>query len=276
MTVKKCTKKRDARAELLFYLFNQLLFWRSCCRRRRSILKSIVSCSALFKAQSSTSPYVNGGSGFWNPRNFCLWNPESWASESRIQLKNPESHLESRIQVPLTNAGIEYLESGIRGVDSRIQDCLGFPYSGVINLIKKKRRTIAIKEHKIWKPNKKGNICERNWAECSGKAKTIMWKCIFACVNKNLLLVHPRNCPLVPVDDFPVSCGSYVYLLVISQSLDSILWYILFTFYYLVFALYFLVFALCLIKLHCSQPILRFKIFFFHVYYYDEKQVTFK
>ena len=90
--------------------------------------------------------------------------------------------MESRIQVPLTNAGIEYLESGIRGVDSRIQDCLGFPYSGVINLIKKKRRTIAIKEHKIWKPNKKSNICERNWAECSGKAKTIMRKCIFACV----------------------------------------------------------------------------------------------
>ena len=53
------------------------------------------------------------------------------------------------------------------------------------------------------------------------------------------------------------------------------LWYILFAFYYLVFALYFLVFALCLIKLHCSQPILRFKNFF-HVYYYDEKQVTFK
>ena len=73
---------------------------------------------------SLTSPYVNEESGFWNPGNVCLWNPESWASDSRIQLKNSESHLESRIQVPLTNAGIEYLESGIRGVDSRIQDCL--------------------------------------------------------------------------------------------------------------------------------------------------------
>ena len=50
VTVKKCTKKRDARAELLFCLFNQLLFWRSRCRRRRGILKSLVSCSALFKA----------------------------------------------------------------------------------------------------------------------------------------------------------------------------------------------------------------------------------
>ena len=114
------------------------------------------------------------------------------------------------------------------------------------------------------KAKRKGNVCERNWTECNGQAKTIMRKCIFACVDKTLLLVHPRNCPLVPVDDFPVSCGCYVYLLVISQSLDSTLWYILFTFYYLVFALYFLVFALCLIKLHCSQLILRsFWIFFF-------------
>ena len=48
VTVKKCTKKRDARAELLFCLFNQLLFWRSRCRRRRGILKSLVSCSTLF------------------------------------------------------------------------------------------------------------------------------------------------------------------------------------------------------------------------------------
>ena len=34
------------------------------------------------------------------------------------------------MQVPLTNTGIQYLESGIRCVESRIQDCLGFPYVG--------------------------------------------------------------------------------------------------------------------------------------------------
>ena len=35
-TAKKCTKKRDARGELLFCSLNLLLFWRSaCCRRRR-------------------------------------------------------------------------------------------------------------------------------------------------------------------------------------------------------------------------------------------------
>ena len=37
-TAKKCTKKRDARAELLFCSLNLLLLWRSPCRRRRSFL----------------------------------------------------------------------------------------------------------------------------------------------------------------------------------------------------------------------------------------------
>ena len=31
------TQASDARAELLFYLFNLLLFWRSRCRRRRDV-----------------------------------------------------------------------------------------------------------------------------------------------------------------------------------------------------------------------------------------------
>ena len=45
---------------------------------------------------------------------------------------NPRSHeqLESRFQVPLTETVIQYLESGIHGVESRIQDCLGFPNVG--------------------------------------------------------------------------------------------------------------------------------------------------
>ena len=49
-------------------------------------------------------------------RNPGLWNPKY---SSRI----PESHLrlESRIQVSLTGTGIQYLESGIHGVESRIQ-----------------------------------------------------------------------------------------------------------------------------------------------------------
>ena len=45
---------------------------------------------------------------------FLLWNPVSWALESRIQLK--ESGILLRI-------GIKYLEYGINGMESRIQDC---------------------------------------------------------------------------------------------------------------------------------------------------------
>ena len=39
---KKCTKKRDARAKLLFCLWNLLFFWRSRCHPRRWILKSVL------------------------------------------------------------------------------------------------------------------------------------------------------------------------------------------------------------------------------------------
>ena len=55
---------------------------------------------------------------------FCSWNTKSWTLESRIL------RLESRIQVPQKRTGIQYLESGINGEESRIQDCLGFPNMG--------------------------------------------------------------------------------------------------------------------------------------------------
>ena len=63
-----------------------------------------------------------------NGENFCLWNPESWALESGIQLK------ESRI--PLNDWNPQRLESSTvfrnPHVGSRIQDCLRFPiqYTG--------------------------------------------------------------------------------------------------------------------------------------------------
>ena len=41
-TAKKRTKKRDARVELLFCSSNLLLFGRSCCRRRRSFVRSLL------------------------------------------------------------------------------------------------------------------------------------------------------------------------------------------------------------------------------------------
>ena len=116
VTVKKWTRKRDARAELLFCLFNQLLFWRSCCRRRRGILKSLVSCSALFKAflnlteckqriwflESGKFLFVESAIlGFWiqntaQESGIALnrtWNPESKFHWQRLESStwNPES-----------------------------------------------------------------------------------------------------------------------------------------------------------------------------------------
>ena len=41
-TSKKCTKNRDARAELLFWSLNLLLFWSRRCGRRRSCLSSLM------------------------------------------------------------------------------------------------------------------------------------------------------------------------------------------------------------------------------------------
>ena len=41
-TLKKCTKKRDARAELLFWSLNLLFFWSRRCGRRRSCLSSLI------------------------------------------------------------------------------------------------------------------------------------------------------------------------------------------------------------------------------------------
>ena len=69
-------------------------------------------------------------SGFWNPWNFWLWNLESWALEYGGQLNESGILLRIGIQfkVPLEKTGIKCLESGIHGLESRNQDCLGFPY----------------------------------------------------------------------------------------------------------------------------------------------------
>ena len=68
-TAKKCTKRRDARAELLFCSLNLLLCWRFRCRRRRSFVKSLLLTARLLstaglenqssKQQSSKTLEVN-------------------------------------------------------------------------------------------------------------------------------------------------------------------------------------------------------------------------
>ena len=66
-------------------------------------------------------------SGIW--KNVCLWNTESWTLESRIQLKESELPLMTGmlIQNPSSTdmeSGIQYLQSRIHSVKSRMQDCL--------------------------------------------------------------------------------------------------------------------------------------------------------
>ena len=54
-----------------------------------------------------------------------LWDPESWALKSRLQLKQSRIILTIGIRNPSSTdkeSGIWYLESGIQGVESRIQD----------------------------------------------------------------------------------------------------------------------------------------------------------
>ena len=62
--------------------------------------------------------------GIRNLGKFCSWNPESWAleseyssTESEIPLKIGIRNPESGIQVSLTKTGIQYLKSGIHGLD---------------------------------------------------------------------------------------------------------------------------------------------------------------
>ena len=132
----KCTKKRDARAELLFCLFNQLLFWRSRCRRRRGILKSLVSCSALFKAFVNLTEckqiiwFVESGKFLPAESGILGFRIHNTAQEPGIALHRTWN-LESKFHW-------QSLESGVRGVESRIQDCLGFLYMERSTLLKRK------------------------------------------------------------------------------------------------------------------------------------------
>ena len=85
------------------------------------------------KILSKSLPHVRE-SGLWNPGNFCLWNLELsriLLVESGIQntaqaIQNPTNDWNP---VPVAKTGVQYLESGIHGVESAIQDYRGFPYT---------------------------------------------------------------------------------------------------------------------------------------------------
>ena len=103
----KCNGK-----EILHLLWVNTVF--ISCNENRKQRKSVT-----FQIICRKLPHVTE-SGFLNLGNFCLRNQENSS-------RNSESHkrMESRIQVPLTRSGIQYVES-------RIQDCCGFPYMAKI------------------------------------------------------------------------------------------------------------------------------------------------
>ena len=76
-------------------------------------------------------------------KNFCLWNSECWALESGIQLKDSGTPL----VIGIRNPGFTDKESGFNSVESRIQDCLGFLYTGRYD---KKRFPVILQPSTTW------------------------------------------------------------------------------------------------------------------------------
>ena len=201
----KCTKKRDASAELLFCLFNQLLFWRSRCRRRRGILKSLVSCSALFKA------FLN----------LTECKQRIWFRESGKFLPVESGILGFRIHNTAQKPGIalnrtwnleskfhwQSLESGVRDVESRIQDCLGFLYMERSTLLKRKDGPLPLRNIRLESQTRRAICVSLTEMNAMAKRKR-QWESVYSHVLIKLYFLHPRNCPLIAVDYFPVSCGN--------------------------------------------------------------------
>ena len=74
--------------------------------------------------------------GIWIPETGKLLLVESGIGILGLRIRKTTQEIripkrwESGIQVPLTKTGIQYVESGIPGLESTIQDCLGFPHMG--------------------------------------------------------------------------------------------------------------------------------------------------
>ena len=66
-------------------------------------------------------------------------NPESWAWEYKLQLKESGIPLKFGVRNPSftdKESGIQFMESRIHSLESRIHDCLGFSYMGWLTFSK--------------------------------------------------------------------------------------------------------------------------------------------
>ena len=91
-------------------------------------MQNIALHRTMVKAKLNFAPCE----GIQNPEKFGLWDRESRVLKFGIQSKKSGIKLTIAIQNPSSTykTGIKYLESGIHGVKSRIQDCLGLPCMG--------------------------------------------------------------------------------------------------------------------------------------------------
>ena len=83
-----------------------------------SLSFSLSFSSTVVFLRALLSPHARK-SGFWNTRNFCSWNLESWALESETQLKESGIPLTNEIQVAPTKTGIHYLGNWSHGMESQ-------------------------------------------------------------------------------------------------------------------------------------------------------------
>ena len=87
------------------------------------------SCPVSHYVRESEIPEISAwGIHIRNTGKFCLWNPESHALESGIQLGESGIPLTIAIQNP--SSIDKELESGIHGAESTIQNGVGFTYMG--------------------------------------------------------------------------------------------------------------------------------------------------
>ena len=74
------------------------------------------------------SPHVRW-SGFRNPGNFCLWNPEYWALESRIQLLESRIPLKRGIQNPLAENPFQIVLTAFTRIHATTVHCSSLTWS---------------------------------------------------------------------------------------------------------------------------------------------------
>ena len=126
---------------------------------------------------------------FQNPGNVGYWNPESgkillvksgilgfgiW--NTALGIGNAINDWNSKSKVPLTKTGVQYQESGIQCVKSRIQNCLGFPYVGRL-------KKVVI----FFLVFKSGPTC---WTKCSTELVSFTHIIINASVQQSRALTH--------------------------------------------------------------------------------------